>query len=106
MNKFSWFSSFLQTFIFKLRNNWVGRWTRNYSWKVLNYGLGTFLFLVFFLQKNVIFAGFDDFGRQYDRLGSVRNWWQEDTSKEFTTRAKCFRDKVKIYKEKCMQVQF
>lgn len=43
-------------------------------------------------------SGFDDFGRQFDRHGSVANWWQEDTSKEFNTRAKCFLDKVNLQK--------
>lgn len=57
------------------------------------YGFESFEF--FFLKMVLNFLlGFDDFGRQFDLNGSVTNWWQEDTSKEFTARAKCFLDKV------------
>lgn len=33
--------------------------------------------------------GFDDEGKQYDKNGNLRNWWDEETDKAFTEKARC-----------------
>ncbi|MEA2688947.1 MAG: putative endopeptidase [Candidatus Eremiobacteraeota bacterium] len=33
--------------------------------------------------------GFDDNGRQYDKVGNLRDWWTRADGKQFTTRAAC-----------------
>jgi len=33
--------------------------------------------------------GFDDSGRQYDKVGNLSNWWTSADAKQFTTRAAC-----------------
>lgn len=39
---------------------------------------------------------FDDMGRKFDPDGNVRNWWREDTITQFTAKAKCFIDQVRL----------
>ncbi len=38
--------------------------------------------------------GFDDQGIIYDSRGRMRNWWEEDTLKEFHTRTQALVDQV------------
>ncbi|VDK52126.1 unnamed protein product [Cylicostephanus goldi] len=33
--------------------------------------------------------GFDDQGRQFDAIGNLREWWNEDVKKKFQNRAQC-----------------
>lgn len=39
-------------------------------------------------------VGFDDEGRQFDSNGNLVNWWQDDTTKKFASKAQCIIDQV------------
>ncbi|ESO88295.1 hypothetical protein LOTGIDRAFT_165736 [Lottia gigantea] len=55
---------------------------KNYL-KALNYGgIGMVI-------GHEITHGFDDQGRQYDKTGSLRQWWSDDVVEVFKTRAQC-----------------
>ena len=41
--------------------------------------------------------GFDDEGRQFDALGTLRNWWTPEDDKEFRKRAACVADQYAQY---------
>ncbi|KAI9222862.1 hypothetical protein BC828DRAFT_364778 [Blastocladiella britannica] len=41
--------------------------------------------------------GFDNNGRHYDEKGRLVDWWTEETTKEFTTRAQCFVDQYSSF---------
>ncbi|CEF59415.1 Phosphate-regulating neutral endopeptidase [Strongyloides ratti] len=41
--------------------------------------------------------GFDDQGSQFDKIGNLRNWWDETTQKEFKKRTKCIVDQYGSY---------
>lgn len=41
--------------------------------------------------------GFDDDGRQFDRHGTLRNWWAPADAKAFGSRAQCFVDQYSQY---------
>lgn len=34
--------------------------------------------------------GFDDQGRQYDKVGNLNNWWTNNTATEYKKRGECF----------------
>lgn len=36
--------------------------------------------------------GFDDEGKQYDKNGNLRNWWDKETDKAFSEKARCIID--------------
>ncbi|MGL1213434.1 M13-type metalloendopeptidase, partial [Vibrio parahaemolyticus] len=42
--------------------------------------------------------GFDNNGSQYDSKGNVKNWWSEQTLKQFETRAACYANQADQYK--------
>ncbi|KAH9513574.1 18S rRNA pseudouridine methyltransferase [Bulinus truncatus] len=42
--------------------------------------------------------GFDDKGRQYDKDGNIKQWWDEKTIEAFRHRAQCFVDQYSNYK--------
>ncbi|ESO88296.1 hypothetical protein LOTGIDRAFT_126394, partial [Lottia gigantea] len=51
--------------------------------KAINYGgIGVVI-------GHEITHGFDDRGRQYDKTGSLRQWWSDDVVEVFKTRAQC-----------------
>lgn len=54
--------------------------------KYLNYGS------IGFTIGHEITHGFDDRGRQFDKIGELRNWWDEATKEKFLQRAKCIID--------------
>ncbi|CAF1128115.1 unnamed protein product [Didymodactylos carnosus] len=59
--------------------------------KYLNYGgIGTVI-------GHEISHGFDDNGRQYDKDGNKKQWWSEDTIKQFNDRKKCIVDQYSNY---------
>src|SRR3984957_8591160 len=41
--------------------------------------------------------GFDDEGRQFDALGTLRDWWTAEDGKEFVKRASCISDQYSTY---------
>lgn len=40
---------------------------------------------------------FDDQGREYDPVGNMKQWWQNDTISRFKKQANCFVDQYKNY---------
>uniref|UniRef100_A0A0N5A3H9 Neprilysin n=1 Tax=Parastrongyloides trichosuri TaxID=131310 RepID=A0A0N5A3H9_PARTI len=59
--------------------------------KAINYGgIGAVI-------GHEITHGFDDQGSQFDKIGSLRNWWDEKTQKEFKVRTKCIVDQYGAY---------
>lgn len=34
-------------------------------------------------------SGFDDRGRQFDKVGNIVNWWEPETDVQFRQRAQC-----------------
>ena len=41
--------------------------------------------------------GFDDEGREYDKTGTLRPWWNNASVQSFKERADCFVDKYSEY---------
>jgi len=41
--------------------------------------------------------GFDDYGRQFDAQGNLKDWWTEKDAKEFNDRAQCIVDQYAQY---------
>lgn len=59
--------------------------------KYLNYGsIGV-------VMGHELTHGFDDEGRQYDKIGNVSPWWSEETIAAFDERAQCFVDMYQNY---------
>jgi len=59
--------------------------------KYLNYGsIGV-------VMGHELTHGFDDEGRQYDKIGNVSPWWSEETVAAFDVRAQCFVDMYENY---------
>jgi len=59
--------------------------------KYLNYGsIGV-------VMGHEITHGFDDEGRQYDKVGNVSPWWSKETIEAFDERAQCFVDMYSNY---------
>lgn len=42
--------------------------------------------------------GFDDTGRQSDKLGNIQQWWSNDTEETYLKNAKCFIDQYQNYR--------
>nr|CAI5828590.1 unnamed protein product [Callosobruchus analis] len=60
--------------------------------KSLNYGgIGVII-------GHEITHGFDDSGRQFDKDGNLRQWWNNATIKAFREKAQCITDKYSRYK--------
>ncbi|GFN77023.1 membrane metallo-endopeptidase-like 1-like protein [Plakobranchus ocellatus] len=60
--------------------------------KSLNYGgIGVVI-------GHEITHGFDDKGRQYDKDGNIKQWWDNQTSQAFCSRAQCFIDQYSNFK--------
>lgn len=49
------------------------------------------------LISHELIHGFDDTGRNFDKVGNNRNWWDEVSTKEFKNRTKCFVNQYKNY---------
>ena len=49
----------------------------------LNYGA------IGYIIGHEITHGFDDRGRQFDKDGNNRNWWEHETDQKFQERAQC-----------------
>ncbi|KAI1698583.1 peptidase family m13 domain-containing protein [Ditylenchus destructor] len=59
--------------------------------KAVNYGaIGS-------VMGHEITHGFDDEGSQFDRVGNLKNWWDENTLKQFLKRTKCIIDQYSQY---------
>lgn len=41
---------------------------------------------------------FDDQGREYDKDGNLKQWWYNETLKNFEERVRCFVDQYSSYK--------
>lgn len=41
--------------------------------------------------------GFDDLGRQYDKIGNKIPWWSNETIEAFNNRTKCIIDQYSNY---------
>lgn len=50
-----------------------------------------------FIIGHEITHGFDDRGRQFDKDGNNRNWWNSDTDEKFKERAQCIIDQYSNY---------
>lgn len=57
----------------------------------MNYGA------IGFVIGHEITHGFDDRGRQFDKDGNNRNWWNEDTDQKFKERAQCIIEQYSNY---------
>lgn len=44
--------------------------------------------------------GFDDLGKEFDKYGNYRNWWDEMTNKRFRNKTRCIIDQYNEYKTK------
>jgi predicted metalloendopeptidase len=40
---------------------------------------------------------FDDSGSQYDEVGNLHNWWDEETKAEFNKKVQCFIEQYSNY---------
>ncbi|XP_013119319.1 membrane metallo-endopeptidase-like 1 [Stomoxys calcitrans] len=49
------------------------------------------------LISHELIHGFDDMGRNFDKDGNNRNWWDEKSSAAFVNRTRCFVDQYKKY---------
>ncbi|XP_054931096.2 neprilysin-1-like [Dermacentor andersoni] len=45
-----------------------------------------------FVVGHELIHGFDDYGSQYDAMGSLRRWWSNSTRQRFLKQAQCFVD--------------
>lgn len=57
----------------------------------MNYGA------IGFVIGHEITHGFDDQGRQFDKIGNLVDWWQEGTKKAFVEKAQCIIDQYGNY---------
>ncbi|XP_061395182.1 neprilysin-4-like [Musca vetustissima] len=65
-------------------------WSNTYP-NALKYGtLGS-------LISHELIHGFDDTGRNFDKFGNSRNWWDDKSTEAFKNRTKCFVDQYKNY---------
>lgn len=61
-------------------------------YRALNYGsIGAVI-------GHEITHGFDDTGRQSDKLGNVHQWWSKDTEETYLKNAQCFIDQYQNYR--------
>lgn len=51
-----------------------------------------------YLIAHEMIHGFDDDGRNYDKFGNLRNWWDEKSSYQFEERRKCFQAQYHKYR--------
>ncbi|XP_011212618.2 neprilysin-4 [Bactrocera dorsalis] len=51
-----------------------------------------------YLIAHEMVHGFDDDGRNYDKLGNLRNWWDEKSTYQFEERRKCFQAQYHKYR--------
>lgn len=42
--------------------------------------------------------GFDDLGRQSDKLGNIKEWWSKETKKTYLENALCFVNQYENYR--------
>ena len=54
--------------------------------KYMNYGS------IGFVMGHEVTHGFDDQGRQYDKDGNLREWWEPETKKKYLEKAQCIID--------------
>ncbi|CAG9827195.1 unnamed protein product [Diabrotica balteata] len=59
--------------------------------RYMNYGA------IGFVIGHEITHGFDDQGRQFDKVGNLVDWWQETTKKRFVEKAQCIIDQYANY---------
>lgn len=52
----------------------------------MNYGA------IGYIIGHEITHGFDDRGRQFDKDGNNKNWWEHETDAKFKTKAQCITD--------------
>ncbi|XP_073819888.1 neprilysin-1-like [Musca autumnalis] len=49
------------------------------------------------LLSHELIHGFDDFGRNFDKIGNRRKWWDDKSTEAFNNRTKCFVHQYKNY---------
>lgn len=68
--------------------------------RALNYGaIGTVL-------GHELTHGFDNSGRQFDSSGNLRQWWTNETIREYTEKTQCFVDHYNTYYEEEARIEY
>ena len=50
-----------------------------------------------FVMGHEITHGFDDHGRQFDKDGNLKDWWEPETKKKYLEKTQCIIDQYSNY---------